>query len=479
MSAARHPEPAALSRRSFLGRSAAGGVGIALAGGIDTLIGANPASAAGAAVDGGYGALVPDPAGRLALPEGFSYVLTSQAGVTRLDSGELSSDRPDGTASFQRPGGAGAILVQNHEISGTTANPVPHAEGMVYDPGAFGGTTTLVVDTDGHRLSEYVSLAGTFNCAGGRTPWNTWLSCEESEAVPDGVNGLTKRHGYVFEVDPYLPMANRDPRPIRCFGRFLHEAMVVDPDTGEAYLTEDASGPNGLFYRWTPPASALPLRRGSLGRLADDAGVLEAMYCTTRGGRFVADLALATGLGTTYQVRWKAVPDRDAATISTRRQFDYPDSGPTAGGPITRSRKLEGAWWGEGGAYFVASFARFDDGSQRQHDGQVWFYDPIASTVRLHLIFAYTPENQDLDPDGPDNITVSPYGDVIVAEDGEGAQHLIGASRTGRTFYLARNELPGSEEFTGPNFSPDKRILYANVQVPGHTFAIHGPFRRV
>ena len=93
------------------------------------------------------------------------------------------------------------------------------------------------------------------------------------------------------------------------------------------------------------------------------------------------------------------------------------------------------------------------------------------------LRFAYTPGDQDNDPDGPDNITVSPFGGVIIAEDGEGGQHLVGAS-TRHDFFFARNELPGSEEFTGPVFSRDKRILFANVQVPGHVFAITGPWRK-
>ncbi len=225
MSASPDTDQTGLSRRSFLGRTAAGGAGIALAGGLETLVGVNPAFAAGSTADktmAGYGELVPDPAGRLALPPGFSYVLASQAGVTKLDSGEPTPDRPDGTASFVRPGGNGSVLVQNHEISGSADFPVPHLPGLVYDPGAFGGTTTLVVDADGNRVSEVVRLAGTDNnCAGGRTPWNTWLSCKETEDVPTDDNDLIMRHGYVFEVDPYLcrgqpqPHADHVPRPVR------------------------------------------------------------------------------------------------------------------------------------------------------------------------------------------------------------------------------------------------------------------------
>ena len=116
--------------------------------------------------------------------------------------------------------------------------------------------------------------------------------------------------------------------------------------------------------------------------------------------------------------------------------------------------------------------------SAAQHDGQVWFLDPHRDTITLVLQFAYTPVDDDNDPDGPDNITVSPYGGVIIAEDGDGKQHLVGADDRGKAFFFARNDLVGSGEMTGPNFSHDKKIMFANVYEPGHVFAITGPFRR-
>ena len=330
---------------------------------------------------------------------------------------------------------------------------------------AGGGTTTIEVDRHGNRVREYVSLAGTHNnCAGGRTPWNTWLTCEETEAI------LGKRHGYVFEVDPYHQRANRDPQPIKALGRYAHESLVVDPRSGRIYLTEDAGNPNGLLYRFTPPRRALPLRHGSLKRLPTTPAGSTRCGRSTRDGTFVPDLSVATEPGTRYRVEWVPVPDRDATTISTRLQF-----GP---GEITRSRKLEGMWWGDGGAYFVASFARTTDGSAAQHDGQVWFIDPRRGTIELRLHFAYTPSDQDNDPDGPDNITVSPYGGVILAEDGEGVQHLLGSTDRGEVFFFARNDDAGDSEFAGPTFSHDRRILFANIQTPGWVFAIRGPFRR-
>ena len=475
-----------LTRRSLLTRGAATATGLALAGSFDILFGAHPAAAAAPAEGGlGYGPLVTDPAKRLSLPKGFGYRVVAEGGVTRLDTGELTPGRPDGTASFPRHGGNGSVLVMNHEMSGSyssTEPPVPQEHGCVYDAGrttsgtyaASGGTTTLTVDKDGNRVGEKVSLAGTYNnCAGGRTPWLTWVSCEETEFKKG--NGLLKDHGYCFEVSPYDDEANQDAKPLKFLGRFPHEAVVFDPDTFVAYLTEDAGNPNGLFYRWTPPAEALPLGKGVLKTLADDAGTLEALRASSNGV-FVPDLSVASQVGTTYDVTWVAVPDRDARSVSTRKQFRW--SGNPTGAEITRSRKLEGAWWGDNGAYFVASFARSSDGSAAQHDGQVWFLDPLAQTLRLVTAFAYTPGDQDTDADGPDNITVSPYGGVLLAEDGEGKQHLVGVTDDGSSFFFARNELPGDEEFTAPNFSTDKKTLFVNTQVPGITYAVTGPFRK-
>ena len=462
-----------ISRRALLGAAAATGLGVAVAGTATVLFNGpsagsggpvGPGNPAGSPRGRGYGPLVPDAEGRLALPEGFRYELLSEEGVTRLESGEPSPSDPDGAAAFEGADG-GTVLVCNHEIKDDEPHPVPHLDGLVYDPSCRGGTTTIEVSADGSRIRQYVSLAGTENnCAGGRTPWGTWLSCEETEQVNE------KPHGYVFEVDPIDQAANRDPRPIKALGRFPHEAVVVDPDTFVFYLTEDARRPNGGLYRWTPPDDAVPLGKGSLRGLADDAGTLEALRATTADGRHVTDLSAVTKIGTTLRVAWVEVPDRDAGNLSVRRQF--------GDGEVTRGRKLEGAWWGDGGAYVVSSFARADDGEAVTHDGQVWFLDPRAETITLTLQFAATAD-KNADPDGPDNITVSPYGGVMIAEDGAGRPHLLGATPGGEVFFFARCEkqLEGSE-FCGPVFSADGKILFVNLQGPGMTFAVQGPFRQ-
>lgn len=156
-----------------------------------------------------------------------------------------------------------------------------------------------------------------------------------------------------------------------------------------------------------------------------------------------------------------------------------------AAGEVTRARKLEGMWWADGGAYIVSSFAR-DESPGRPHDGQVWFYDPKRRTLTLKVLLGVNADpSADGTFDGPDNITVSPYGGLVIAEDGDGVQHLFGATDSGRTYPIARNELnlgteddPEYSEFTGVTFSPDGRTLYANIQTPGVMLAITGPWKR-
>ena len=476
-------ESAGISRRALLRGGAATGLGLVFAGSLDAVFGsAARAASGGASAGAGYGPLVADPNGLLALPRGFSYTVLAYDGTddehpgrqaTRLVGGETSPGDPDAMASFPAAGG-GSVLVLNHELSTSDGPAVPALAGLTYDPGVRGGTTNIVVDKHNRRVRQYVSLAGTDNnCAGGVTPWGTWLTCEETESRRSGSStGRQQDHGYVFEVDPHDDEANLDPKPIKAFGRFPHEAVAVDPATGRVYETEDASNPNGLLYRWTPPSTYAP-GKGALRALAPDAGVLEAMRAYDRGA-LVPDLSVATTPGTRYDLTWAVVPDRDAKTVSTRKQFSYGSvQGP--GGVVTRARKLEGMWWADGGTYFVSSYARAE--SAVPHDGQVWFLDPKSDTITLTLRFAYTPDDQDGDPDGPDNITVSPHGGVILAEDNEGAQHLVGSTADGQTFFLARNDHPSQNEFAGPTFSADGGTLFVNVQSPGYTFAITGPWK--
>ncbi|RZU51814.1 hypothetical protein EV385_3649 [Krasilnikovia cinnamomea] len=459
----------AFPRRSVLRAGMAGGLGIAIGGSLEAIAGPVEAQAACRPAVG-YGPLVPDPKGLLALPRGFRYQVVAHAGETLLETGQPTPSDADGTACFRSR--TGWVLVNNHEINGTEPYRVPALPGLTYDPGAGGGTTNIEVDRHGARLREYVSLAGTHNnCAGGITPWNTWLTCEETEQRAGGV--FQKDHGYVFEVDPVDKEANRDPVPLAFLGRYAHEAVAVDPRTRQIYLTEDANAPLGLYFRWTPPrrfrGGKGALRELALSPGGDTAGTLEAMRCTRDGGH-VADLSEATEPGTRFDVTWVDVPDRLAKTVSVRKQFTDDQ--------VTRSRKLEGQWQGDGGIYFVASYARKDDGSRNEHDGQVWFYDPRRATITLKTIFGVNRDPaQEGNFDGPDNITVSPLGGLMMAEDGEGLSHLVGLTERGEAYAMARNELNDSE-FAGPTFSQNADILFANIQAPGLVFAITGPWGR-
>ena len=279
----------------------------------------------------------------------------------------------------------------------------------------------------------------------------------------------------MFEVDPANPSHNLHPTPLTALGRFAHEAVGVDPLRGDLYLTEDASGPLGLVYRFRPND-----RHRSYGALRNG-GTLTAMKCTRRGTH-VPDLSVFSTPGTTLHVEWVPVPDPQAATTSIRKQL--------AADQVTRSRKFEGVWWGDSTvdrsfdlrrdakAHIVCSFARLSDGSLAEHDGQVWGYDPERRTLTLELFLPLNPDPASDLPDGPDNICVSPYGGFFLAEDGEGAQHLLAVDEHANVKPFARNRGSGSE-FTGVNFAPDGRTLFANIQDQGLCFAITGPFHKL
>lgn len=488
-----------LSRRSLLTKGAAVGAGAMVVSttGLGSASAAQPAAPPRARAGARPGPLRPDPDKLLALPDGFRYTLVAQSGVTDLERGGKTPERIDGTGAFSARNLV--RLVQNHEIGPRFGSdfPVPPTRGTLYDAGIEqgGGCTVVEVTRRGQRVREWVALSGTIsNCAGGVTPWGTWLSCEETEdkaGTTYGTQTLRQDHGFVFEAAPD-EVRRQDPRPIKAFGRFPHEAVIVQPGASHVYLTEDASGPNGLLYRWSAPGG-LRLRARMLQELGPDVGRLEAMRVQAPDGGWLDDLSRLTAqyVGAELPVRWVHVPDRLATSTSVRKQFDDDE--------VTRSKKLEGAWGNREGVYFAASFAHEGDvpvGSVF-HDGQVWFYDYRRQTLTLKLYFPFTPPLLGGGTaaaagtgvtyfDGPDNVHVSPFGGLVLAEDGEGLQHLVGWTESRGAFALARNELDGDDsdegssysEMTGPTFSPDGRLLYANIQQPGHTFAISGPFRR-
>jgi secreted PhoX family phosphatase len=235
-----------MHRRNFLGLGSAAFAGLALSG-----CAAGPFESARTAR--GYGPLVADARGIFDLPRGFSYRVISSLGDT-MDDGHRVPDLADGMGAFAL-GGSRVALVRNHELKahqakdGPFARPAP-ASVPAFDRGADGqplpgGTTTIVYDCASGRVErQHLSLSGTIrNCAGGTTPWGSWLTCEE-DVTRAGTNGIAQDHGWVFEVRANArgPVA---PHPLRAMGRFNHEAACVDPRTGIVYMTEDRE--DGLF----------------------------------------------------------------------------------------------------------------------------------------------------------------------------------------------------------------------------------------
>lgn len=498
-----------ISRRRILTRGAAAGVGLSVAGALPTL--AEPAAASsgndvrqssgGSSGGRPFPPLQDDPNGILALPAGFSYKIVTREGETDLSAGQGKTPAFHDGTGVVAAGRNRITIIQNHELT-PHMSPfgVPHAAGTVYDPGAVNasGCTVITTDGTGKATAEWVGISGTVrNCAGGVTPWGTWLTCEEtfinagtawSAAGQSGT--YQQNHGYVFEV-LQSDSAHQLPKPIKAFGRFEHEALAVEPSLRHVYLSEDASGPSGLFYRWTAP-SGVRLGQGLANKLSDTAGTLEAMQIRMDDGSILPDVAYITSaqLGRPFKVTWTAVADRDAASTPTRRQF--------ADGTVTRGKKFEGVWSNGKGAYIVNSFAFAANdlpADATKHDGMVWFYDYADQTITLVTYFPHNPAAEsegpfpkyaDLTFDGPDNVTVTPWGTLVLAEDGARASHVLSAVPGGPTYAIARNQLsngtsngaPTFSEFTGPTFSPDGKILFVNIQDPGITLAITGPWGR-
>lgn len=400
----------------------------------------------------------------LELPEGFSYRSFGWAGEPLAD-GHPCPRLHDGMGVVATEGEQ-LVLVRNHEITtdpgGSFAPPQ-----ATYDPDCAGGTTTLRVDArSGSLVSMQASLSGTLvNCAGGVTPWRSWISCEEivlseGQRVPIGgerEHRMRRPHGFAFEV-PFDGLGS--PEPLLALGQMKHEAVAIDPGTGIVYLTEDGS-PEAGFYRMIP-AVANQLRRG--GRLQ----MLRAVGAP--------DLRRGRREGERLRVEWVGIDDPGAGVDADGGMSGLVRAGKAEGGSVFT--RLEGCIQGQGRIWFTSTNGG-DAGC-----GQLWAYRPGAD--ELELVYE-SPDPQELDY--PDNLALSPRGGLVICEDSDQpVQRLYGLDLQGGLFEFCRNRvrLDGqhgfSGDFTGSEwagtcFSPDGRWLFANVQTPGFTVAITGPWK--
>lgn len=369
--------------------------------------------------------------GPLDLPEGFSATVLQRAGEPMTD-GFTVPVRPDGMACFDVDGAW--VLLRNHEVFGGTGGgwsrrAIP-AE--AYDKRAAGGVSRLVIDpaTLAVRSSNLVLTGTHVNCAGGPSPWG-WLSCEESEE---------RDHGYAFRC-PTTADRLQPPERLTSWGRFKREAVAVDPATHTVWMTEDHA--DSCFYRFVPKSKAEPFGEGTL----------QAMVVTGRPAFDTTELRP----GEPVKVSWIDVPDPQARTAKTRQQ------GRDAG--AARVRRGEGLWFRDGRVVFTATIGG------RAGLGQVLVYRPADETLEV-LAEATDPGTLAM----PDNVTIAPWGDVVVAEDsGNRQQHLRGITATGEVYDIARNAV-SSSELAGVCFSPDGGTLFVNLQKDGLTVAVRGPW---
>lgn len=467
------------SRRSFLRTSAAAGAAFL---GLKHLTGCStPAFSPEPLPE-----LVKDPDYILHLPRGFTYRMFSRAGET-MDDGFRVPGAPDGMAAFPGPDGR-TILVRNHELlpselrAGGPFGPrnqllskLPKEKLFDYGKGkqpGLGGTTTLVYDTQSQMLEKhFLSLAGTWrNCAGGPTPWGSWVTCEES--VQRKKDDVEQDHGWCFEV-PASATAPVDPVPLKAMGRFNHEAIAVDPKSGAVFLTEDRGDPRellpeelvglsakpvprpedlgaGLFYRFLPTVPGQLARGGRLQALK----IKDKPSCFT--GNWSGE---RIAVGQSLDVEWMDLEDVESPKDDLRRR------GRAAG--AAAFERGEGIWTGKDGLYFACTTG----GSARK--GQIWRYVPGAERLELFL----EPNDRSV-MECCDNLTVAPWGDLLLCEDGPLGNSLLGVTPAGRLYRIAQVGMNRSE-LCGVCVSPDGSTVFVNIQRPGITVAITGPFQKL
>jgi secreted PhoX family phosphatase len=377
--------------------------------------------------------LVDDPEGILDLPEGFSYQVLETVGDL-MDDGYFVPGRPDGMCCFELASGRLAVM-RNHELSpgswnlgAYTAEAEPPE---VFDVGSLGGVTRLVVDPENfNRVSSNLVLTGTNrNCAGGWSPWG-WLSCEENLALG---------HGYVFLCDPEADSL-REPNIKKMYGRFNHEAAAIHHETMICYLTEDHSV--GSFYRFVPDDPLSPF----VGQL--QALRVEGLSMFNTGNMLAGDMV---------EVSWVDIDEPDAGSAV------HIEAQAKGAAKFVRGEGL----WIDGDDIWICSTSGGPVGR-----GQIFRLRDGETTSTLELIV----QSDDAAVlDMPDNICVSPTGEVFMSEDGGGDQYVRFIDAEGQVRDFARNAKSYSE-IAGVCFSPGGNALFMNLQADGITLVVTGPF---
>lgn len=420
--------------------------------------------------------LQPDPQGWLDLPPGFSYTRFSNTGETMSDGFMVPADH-DGMAAFPVAGEPDrCILVRNHELNANRIDEGPFGKSLelvdqldrakaydfdVADTPLAAGTTSLLYNTRTGQLEEsWLSVIGTDrNCSGGPTPWGSWITCEESTM---NAGGLTQKdHGFAFEV-PSAHMGLVEAIPLKAMGRFNREAAAVDPSTGIVYQTEDTA--NGLIYRFLPDAPGELAKGGRLQALA----LMGMPQGDTRNWN---ETTIEAGIS--LPVRWV---DLDNVTAP---DGDLAQRGRAAGAAMFAR--------GEGMAFALEDmkaaiyFACTSGGAAEC--GQIWRYQPSefegtdreAEAPGMLTLHFESPDRTTMDM--CDNIVAAPWGHLVICEDGPDDEFVRGLTADGQVYPIARNAHPDQSEFAGACFSPDGSTLFVNMQSPGSTFAITGPWR--
>ena len=424
----------------------------------------------------GYGPLVYPPDGILSLPKGFSSTVISRKGDL-MDDGLISPGMYDGMGVFKF-NNEKMILVRNHENLPGAVDYGPFGTGSkliskvskdkIYDFAkgqrtCVGGTTTLVYNEKNKKVElQYLSLIGTVrNCAGGITPWNSWITCEESALKRGDEEGLLEKdHGYNFEVPASPTIHLTDPAPIKAMGRFVHEAVAVHPQEGIVYQTEDSD--DSVFYRYLPNVKENLQQGGKLQCLA----LNDFKSADTRNWETLQSEIFP--VKKSFDVSWidldhVEAPDNDLRLRGYQRG-------------AARFARAEGIWYGKNELFFACT------SGGKNRTGQIFRYVPSKyegqpkekdSPAKLELF---------LEPNNVntfqycDNLTIAPWGDVIVCED-KNDPRIIGITPKGKTYVIAKNIGYRFSEFAGPVFSPSGKTLFVNIQSPGLTLAITGPWK--